>query len=378
MDISLVSTGTPEFDDYPDPNYGTATQIWGLATCFSERGHNVTIYCGTHGSRDRYLLADDIEIIEIPTPSIDEKLNGIFTKLLFSKRVARRLEADSPDIVLLRERVTAVFPARLDVPSIYTVISPDAFDFFYDFSVENHQMNRLLHRYKKFIQHRVFEHVDAIGVINEWMRTYLRNLGHPETYYLPMGIPESDYAPVSEKQWDETVLFAGRMEPIKRPEWALDAFDAVSDSPFELQMVGDGSLTTRLQSMADDRSITDSVEFTGWIDRADLLERMHDASILIHPAAFEMGGNVILEGLALGCGVIASDTMGASTLIDDGETGRLFHSARRDELTAELSTLVETGDYRQLGRNAQRSVDSRHAMQHVSDRYLDLMTRLLE
>lgn len=191
-----------------------------------------------------------------------------------------------------------------------------------------------------------------------------------------MNIPKSDYSQVSERLSVETILVAGRLEPINRPGWALAAFDRIQDPDFELQIIGEGTLGGQLLSEAAERGLTSKVEFTGWINRHKLLNRMHAASILVHPAKFEMGGNVILEGLASGCGVVASDTMGATTIINDGETGQLFHSARQDELAEKLSNLVEGGEYRRLGRNAQRMVEERHSMERVSDRYLDLAQRL--
>lgn len=378
MDITLVSTGTPKYDSYPDPNHGTATQIWGLAKVFAEKGHSIKIYCATYGTEGRYQTEQGIKIVEIPTPSVDKKLNGLFTKLFFSRRVAKRLQNNSPDLVLLRERITALFPSRLDIPSIYTVISPDSFDFFYAFTVKKHPANRLLFRYKKVIEQNVLANVDAVGVINEWMKTYLRTMGYPETYYLPMGIPDSDYQEFESKKWDKTIITAGRLEPLKRPTWVLDAFESIRDTEYQLQIIGEGSLRSELESQASNYGISEQVTMPGWIDRHELLDRMHDASILIHPAKFEMGGNVILEGLASGCAVISSDTMGAKTLIDDGETGRLFHRSRPDQLQESLKDLVsKKEEQRRLGWNAHQRIETTHTMDQVAIPYLRLTERLI-
>lgn len=376
--MTFVSTGTPKYDSYPDPNHGTATQIWGLAKVFAEKGHSVKIYSATYGKKDAYKIDKGIKIIEVPTPSVDKQINGLFTKLLFSLRVAKRLKIDCPDLVLLRERITALFPSRLDIPSIYTVISPDSFDFFYDFTVRKHSANRILFRYKKAIEQKVLINVNAIGVINEWMQTYLRTMGYPETYYLPMGIPDTDFQDFESKDWNKTIITAGRLEALKRPTWVLDAFESLRDTEYCLQIIGEGSLRSELETQASDYGISEQVTMPGWIDRRELLDRMHDASILVHPAKFEMGGNVILEGLASGCAVISSDTMGAKTLIDDGQTGRLFHRSRPDQLEECLEDLVsEENEQRRLGLNAHERIKTTHTMNQVANPYLRLAERLV-
>ena len=377
MNITFVSTGTPKYDTYPDPNHGTATQIWGLAKVFANKGHSIKIYCATYGPSNIYQTENGIDIVEVPIPSIDKKLNGLFTKLLFSRRVAKRLKKNTPALVLLRERITALFPSRLNIPGIYTVISPDSFNFFYDFTIKKHPANRILFRYKQAIEEDVLSNVDAVGVINKWMKTYLRTKGFPETYYLPMGIPDSDYRDIETKSWNKTIIAAGRLEPLKRPKWVLDAFESIRDTEYQLQIIGDGSLRSKLESQAANYGISKQVTMPGWIDRYELLSRMSDASILVHPAKFEMGGNVILEGLASGCAVLSSDTMGAETLIEDGETGCLFHRSRPDQLQKALVDLVSKEEkQRRLGRNAYKMVETTYKMDQAAVPYLNLAERL--
>ena len=135
---------------------------------------------------------------------------------------------------------------------------------------------------------------------------------------------------------------------------------------------------SELEAQVSERGLSERVSMPGWIDRHKLLHRMHDASILIHPAKFEMGGNVILEGLASGCAVISSDTMGAKTLIDDGETGRLFHRSRPDKLQDSLKELAYDDDEQQrLGSNAHEKIKTKHTMTQVAIPYLRLADRLI-
>jgi len=117
-------------------------------------------------------------------------------------------------------------------------------------------------------------------------------------------------------------LFVGRLSRTKGLETMLDAWDLMEDPP-PLKIVGDGPLAdlVRERSSADDR-----VEWLGRKSREDVLAFMREAVMLVFPSLWYEGQPiVILEALASGLPIVASDHGAMASMIDDGGSGLLFH-----------------------------------------------------
>ncbi len=68
------------------------------------------------------------------------------------------------------------------------------------------------------------------------------------------------------------------------------------------------------------------VRFRGVLDARNLVRLMLDADIYVHPSYFENSSNSICEAQMLGMPVIASDTGGTPSIVDDGISGLLFRT----------------------------------------------------
>lgn len=371
MKIAFVATGTPEFDDFPDPSAGSSAQEWALAVEFSSRGHDVAIFRGTFGRQRTWETRHEITIVDIPAPSIDAILNGMFTKLLFSYRVRSQLRKRGPDVVFMRERHTAVFPARSDLDTLYTVESPDSFPFFRSFSTSKHVMNYILYPYKDLIERHVLGTVDTITTISRDMRDYLREREYENTEFVGVCINPDDFPAKAELSDDRILLFAGRLVKLKRAEWALDAYAGIDSDEFELHFAGEGPRKQHLQDCVAEYGLENEVTFHGWLNRKNLLELMGRASVLVHPSKFEMGGNVVLEAMASGCPVVAGNVMGPRTLISHGETGFIFDRDDRSELRSYLRDLVADRSLRtEMGAAARERALTNFDATTVADRFL--------
>jgi len=110
---------------------------------------------------------------------------------------------------------------------------------------------------------------------------------------------------------DLAVLHVGRLAPEKSPEVAVEAFRAIQQvAPgARLVMVGDGPARKTIQRDHPD------VVFAGMRRAEDLAAHYASGDLLLFPSQTETFGNVTLEGLASGLGVVAYDDAGAKNLI---------------------------------------------------------------
>ncbi len=113
-------------------------------------------------------------------------------------------------------------------------------------------------------------------------------------------------------------------------------------------MFGRGPQEAALREQAQRLGIESSVRFAGF--RADLLEFLGHADLLVHPALREGLGICLLEAQAAGVPVVASHAGGIPEAVADGLTGMLVPPARPDELAAALVDLLgDAGKRHQLG-----------------------------
>ena len=106
-------------------------------------------------------------------------------------------------------------------------------------------------------------------------------------------------------------VVVGRLVPQKGHDDLLDALAAADTTPLRLTIIGDGPLRGDLEAACDRLGLRDRVTFTGRIDdRRDLAGRISRADVLVHPARFEGMPNTVLEALALGTPVLATEDLG--------------------------------------------------------------------
>jgi phosphatidyl-myo-inositol alpha-mannosyltransferase len=121
------------------------------------------------------------------------------------------------------------------------------------------------------------------------------------------------------------VLFVGRLEPRKGLAVALRGFlrlRSVMPSA-RFCVVGEGAERDRCQEMVPP-SIRHDVLFMGRVSQEDLPRYHASADVFVSPATGgESFGIVLLEAMAAGLPVIASDIAGYRTVMDDGRQGRL-------------------------------------------------------
>ena len=72
-----------------------------------------------------------------------------------------------------------------------------------------------------------------------------------------------------------------------------------------------------LEEQSRGLNLTDRVTFVGWVSAADGARRLRTADVLVLPSLHEVGGIVILEAMAAGLPVIATDWGGPALHVTD-------------------------------------------------------------
>jgi phosphatidylinositol alpha-mannosyltransferase len=143
------------------------------------------------------------------------------------------------------------------------------------------------------------------------------------------------------------VLFVGRPDPRKGLEYLIRAMETVrsrSRTPVRLVVIGDGPRRAVYEAMVNGQH-RNSVLFLGSVG-VDLLPRyFSSAHVFCSPATSnESFGIVLLEAMASGVPVVASDIPGYRTVVTDGEEG--FLTRPRDHEAMAKAILLLLNDER--------------------------------
>lgn len=118
----------------------------------------------------------------------------------------------------------------------------------------------------------------------------------------------------------------GRMVGVKDYPTLVSAFIEASRRPggerLRLVIVGDGGAREACQRQLDDAGLTDRAWLPG--ERSDIAALMQSFDLFVLPSLGEGISNTILEAMACGLPIVATDVGGTPELVDDGVNGRLF------------------------------------------------------
>ena len=173
--------------------------------------------------------------------------------------------------------------------------------------------------------------------------------------------------------------FVGRMVPVKNLPMLLEAFAAVHRTlpAVRLLLVGDGDERPRLEAQAARQGLRQHVDFAGW--RGDLAAVYREMDALVLTSVNEGTPVAVIEAMAAGLPVIATDVGGVADVVQHGATGLLVPSGDSARLAASMIDLATRSEERhRLGRAARESVRERYSSDRLVSDVAALYTGELE
>jgi glycosyltransferase involved in cell wall biosynthesis len=175
------------------------------------------------------------------------------------------------------------------------------------------------------------------------------------------------------------IIFVGGLRKVKGVEHLLRAFAKVRRStPARCVLVGDGEERARLETLAQELGIGEDVYFAG--RQSNPFKYMKRATSFVLPSLSEGLPNVLIEAMACGCPVIATDVAsgGSREVLGGGEYGILVPPGDEEGLAqAILRVLQDPALRKRLSRLASQYAQKFDALQSVQ-KYTHLIKRLHE
>lgn len=349
MKIALVSPY-----DYVHPG-GVNNHVSHLAAGFGKLGHDVTVIAPV--ARDKAVPAG-VKVVSRSITTV--RTGGANARVCLSPRASSRikelLEQERFDIVHLHNPLTPVtcvsFLRHRDAAPGTAIVAT-----LHEYRADKNPFFTLgdpvIHRWIRRLDGRIAVSEPA----REFNRTYF-----PGTYeIIPNGIDverfgRADLSPLERLTDDRpNVLFVGRLEYRKGFKYLLRAWPWVREVVPDARLLVVGAYNKRQKRRfvvyARNRSIR-GVRFVGPTSDADLPRYYRSADVFCAPSAgFESFGIVLLEGMAAGVPVVASDIPGYRSVLDDGVQGVLVEPRHPQALAKALIDLLRDPVRReQMGR----------------------------
>ncbi len=174
------------------------------------------------------------------------------------------------------------------------------------------------------------------------------------------------------------VACVGRLWPQKRIKdaiWAADLLKVIRDD-VHLLVIGDGPQRARLVRFRDQVRIADRVHFLG--HRNDVFRILPHLDVLWSTSGYEGQSNSIMEAMACGVPVVATDIPGTRDLVVPGETGFLVPVGNRAGFAKFTNQLLDDSRLAQkLGENARKRIETHFSVSEMIRRYTELYEELL-
>jgi L-malate glycosyltransferase len=166
------------------------------------------------------------------------------------------------------------------------------------------------------------------------------------TVVIPNGVNLDVYKP-AEKQYHSCVCIGmqSRLSDNKDHSTLIDAFakllkSGLVNSPMELYIAGDGICRQALQEQVQRLSIDHAVKFTGMLNETALPQFINSLHIYVHATLGETMSTAIMQVMACGLPIIASDVPGVNNMVKHNENGLLVPVKNVTALSTAILKLI--------------------------------------
>ncbi|MDP6793281.1 MAG: glycosyltransferase [Anaerolineales bacterium] len=230
--------------------------------------------------------------------------------------------------------------------------------------------------YDRMVGQRILRNAARLHALNEMEREQFIDLGvEPERVaILPNGVDLEQYrslppvngfrARFGVPEDVPIVLFLARVNKIKGVDFLVSSFDLllrVSPQAVLVIVGPDDGYLTEVKRQVQTLGISSQVRFTGYLDGDDKLQAYQSASVYVLPSAYEMFAITLLESLACGTPIIATDRCGLADFVRQNDLGSIVNYGDVGGLQNEITRILS------LPRDVQRRAG--YGRQYVLDNF---------
>lgn len=392
MKICMAATTFPRF-----AGDGQGAFVWGLARALQRAGARVRVIAMHTPGAAGHEVVEDVEIIRPrywwPEEAESLRKDGGGLPITLRKYPLARLQLPffgavhsaaiarhARDCDLIHAHWTLSGGAALlgralhGKPVLVTVQGSDIF------TVPRHPVGR-------WVTRLILRRCAGVTALTQALAQAVAAIGIPgeRVRIIPNGVDIDDFVPPAHDARSDdasavpTVLFTGSLIPRKAPQ---DLVAALALLPPQLAhtllvLVGDGPDEAALREQVRTLGLGDRVTFTGFLPQAEVRAWMRRAHLFALPSREEGQGVVLLEALASGTPVVASDVDGIREVVTP-EVGLRVPPANPAALAAALAEVLGDANRRRaMSVTARQRAVEHYDWANIAQRYLAVYAEIL-
>jgi glycosyltransferase involved in cell wall biosynthesis len=307
------------------------------------------ITCKREIDQDKSLYQDGVNIHFLTSM---DRLNLVTGYAADKKKIQQKVEEIHPDLIHAQNAGKyGYIGLNLGYPAVITLhgILREDSKYFPTFRDRVRMMlNSLL------IEKYCVKNSKHIIVISNYVTEYFKDLIKGNTYYIPNPVDEKFFG-LNTDGINNRLLFAGKVQKRKGLLYLLQALHEVNKVnkglDFSLHIAGvieDERYFYSLQDYVCSNNLEDKVKFLGLLREDELIKEYKECSVLLLTSYQETAPMVIIQAMAAGKPVVATNVGGVSDLIEDGETGFLINCDDIMGLVDKINLLLGNPEKRRI------------------------------
>lgn len=362
MKIALVSPY-----DWDTPG-GVRSHIEHLASVFRQRGHTVRIITPSSGRHDHDIEYGLFRIGWVASVPINGSVARVAISPALTGALQRLLRNEQYDIVHLHEPMVSTLTLAMlraaqgmGIPCIGT---------FHAATTRRTSAAAMAYSMASPFLQTSFRRLDACIAVSEAARENVGRQFDADYHIIPSGIDIEQFSPLVPPlpQFNDgarNVLFLSRIEPRKGLRYFLKAipliqeqFNRPGDPPLRFIIAGKGHGRMKYERFVQQMGWS-GVVFTGYVPETEKPAYFASVDIYCAPATgSESQGIILLEAMATGTAIVASDIPGYRTVIPSAEYGQLVPPRDPERLAWAICHLLRQDGLRAtLGANARQRAE---------------------
>ena len=220
----------------------------------------------------------------------------------------------------------------------------------------------------------------AITLVSPTLEKNMKICAKGKVYVIANGIDIPDRPPVRDNREMLRLLCLGRIEKEKGMHHAVKAMVEFKNENVRLDVVGSGPYLDELKILITKLELDESVSCHGRVEDDELSELFTLADVYVMPTTRQEGLPLtILEAMANGLPVIASEIGGISQVIEDKQDGLLVKPGDVSELVDAVRILKNDEDMRlRLSSAARKTIEDKYSKERMVDETLAVFSTVMQ
>jgi len=224
---------------------------------------------------------------------------------------------------------------------------------------------------------REYQEADYISCLSTFVKnTFLdKNVPENKLLLIPSGVSLNDFRQVKKEDDVFRIIFCGASCIKKGTHYLLEAFRESRLNNAELWLIG--GIHDDIKPLL--KQYDGFYKSFGAVPHSELYKYFSQGSVFVLPSLEEGMAKVIMEAMACGLPVIATQNTGAGDIVREGVDGFIIPIRDRDALKEKITYLYENRDLRgEMGQNAKERIRSCFTWEDYADRIINAFDRALQ